>query len=155
MADNRIQTVLIGRSRALSRRYLIIAIGLFVATLGGMSLLEFIGQQNASIPIEVYWLMLATVLLMISVPAIQAYRNSGLLVSWVLGTAIPLALYLDLLPYHLGGGIGEPLGGGIGAPQGGVRAALLYGIPAGTLGFVLGTGVRQGWVWLRSRLDDV
>ena len=143
MADSRMQVVLLGRSRDLSGRYLVVALGLFGTTLGGMALLQFIDRQNASVPIEVYWLMLATTLLMVGVPAVQAYRNGGLLVSWVLGTAIPFALYADLLPYHLGGGIG--------APQGGVRAALLYGIPAGTLGFLLGTGVRRGWRWLRSR----
>lgn len=135
MVDERIRTLLFGRDSAHSIRYLALGVGLFVTTLGGMILQEFIEQQNASIPVEVYWLMLAIVLLMVGVPALQAYRNSGLLVSWVLGAAIPLALYIDLLPYHLGGGLG--------APQGGVGAALLYGIPAGTLGFVLGAGTRR------------
>lgn len=135
MVDERIRTLLLGRDSTQSIRYLALAVGLFVATLGLMTLQEFIDQQNASVPIEVYWQMVATVVLMIAVPAVQAYRNSGLLVSWVLGAAIPLALYVDLLPYHLGGGLG--------APQGGVGAALLYGVPAGTIGFALGAGARR------------
>lgn len=141
MVKNRIESVLIGQDRNISIRYLAVAVGLFIATLGGMIVKEFIEQQNASIPIEVYWLMFYVVLVMIGIPAVQAYRNSGLLVSWILGTAIPLALYVELLPYHLGGGLG--------APEGGVYAALLYGIPAGTIGFVLGTGVRRTLNWIR------
>lgn len=146
MIDNRIQTVLIGRRKPLSIRYLGVAIGLFVATAGALTLQEFVEQQNGSVPIEVYWLMGALIVLMTSIPALQAYQNSGLLVSWALSTAIPLGLYVNLLPYHLGSGIGTS--------RGGVGAALLYGIPAGTIGFVLGAGARRVKRWIRSRLGD-
>lgn len=146
MADSRIRTVLIGRNKPRSIRYLVVAVGLFVVAQGWLVFKHALVRRGGVIPIGTYQLMFYAVLVMIGIPAVQAYRNDGLLVSWVLGTAIPLGLYLKLLPHHLGGGLE--------APQGGVRAALTYGLPAGTIGFVLGAGTRRVWRWIRSRLRN-
>ena len=134
--------LLFGRSRTRSRRYLAGALGVFLATLGLMGLVGVVGSLGISIPISGFWLLWAVALVTVGLPAVQAYRNDGLLVSIVLGIPVPLAFYLVLTGFDL-----------IYPNEGllwGIGTALSFGAPAGLLGFVLGVGVRR----VRERLSE-
>ncbi|MFB6299477.1 MAG: hypothetical protein ABEH65_04380 [Halobacteriales archaeon] len=87
--------------------------------------------------IGVLW---AVVLIIVGAPTIQAYQNGGLLVSITLGLAVPLAFYLVFTAFNLAYPSEDLLWG--------IGAALQFGVPAGTIGFLLGMGLRQGRAWL-------
>ena len=134
--------LLFGRSRARSRRFLAAGLGLFVGTLGLMGLVGILTRIGLSIPVSGFWLLWTVAFVTVGLPAAQAYRNDGLLVSVVLGLPVPLAFYLVLTVFDLVYPSESLLWG--------VGTALSFGVPAGLLGFVLGAGARR----LRERLSE-
>jgi hypothetical protein len=134
--------LLFGRSRSRSRRYLAGGLGVFLATLGLMGLVGGLTRLGLSIPVSGFWLLWTVAFVTVGPPAIQAYRNDGLLVSVALGLPVPLAFYLVLTTFDLVYP-SETLLWGVGT-------ALSFGVPAGLLGFVLGAGARR----LRDRLSE-
>lgn len=143
MSDTSATSLLLGRDRARTRRYLGVALVTFVATLGAMGLVWVAGRLDASIPVDALWLLWAVALVAVGLPTLQAYRNDGLLVSVALGVAIPLAFYLVLTGFDLVYPTEDLLWG--------VGAALQFGVPAGALGFALGAGGRRFREWRRDR----
>lgn len=139
MSSELAKSFLLGRSRTRTKRYLGMAFGLFVLTLGVMGLVWVLSQQNLSVPIDLLWLLWAAAFIIVGAPAVQAYQNDGLLVSLALGLAIPLAFYLILTIFALVYPSEDVLWG--------LGAALQYGVPAGILGFVLGSGFRRFREW--------
>jgi hypothetical protein len=107
-----------------------------------MGLVWALSQQNISISLHGAWLLWVVALIVVGVPALQAYQNEGLFVSIALGLAIPLAFYLVLTTFKL-----------VYPSEGllwGLGKALQYGVLAGLLGFTLGIGFR----WLRKWTSD-
>jgi hypothetical protein len=134
--------LLFGRSRARSRRFLAAGLGLFVGILGLMGLVGILTRIGLSVPVSGFWLLWTVAFVTVGLPAVQAYRNDGLLVSVVLGLPVPLAFYLVLTAFDLVYPSEDLLWG--------VGAALSFGVPAGLLGFAVGVGARR----LRSRLTE-
>ena len=133
--------LLFGRCRTRSRWYLGASLGLFVGTLGVMGVVWVLGQLDLSVPVDGFWLVWSVAFVTVGVPAIQAYHNDGLLVSIALGLSLPLAFYLVLTTFDLVYPSEDLLWG--------VGTALLFGVPAGVLGFVVGAGARR----LRDQLS--
>ncbi|MFB6130277.1 MAG: hypothetical protein ABEJ28_05590 [Salinigranum sp.] len=133
--------LLLGRSPALARRYLAVAVGLFVATLGLLGLAWAVSRLGVSVPIGGAPLLWGVAVVGVGVPASHAYRNDGLLVSVALGVPVPLAFYLVLTAFDLVYPAEDVLWG--------VGTALQFGIPAGALGFLVGVAGRR----LRKRLS--
>lgn len=129
------RSLLLGRNRTRTRRYLSGAVGLFFGTLGVMGLAWLSSQQNVSIPINGALLLWTVALVAVGFPAVQAYQNDGLLVSIALGLAIPLAFYLVLTTFDLVYPSEDVLWG--------VGTALQFGVPAGVLGFLVGVASRR------------
>jgi hypothetical protein len=134
--------LLFGRNRSRSRRYLAVGLGLFLATLGLMGLVGGLTRLGLSIPVSGFWLLWTVAFVTVGPPAVQAYRNDGLLVSVALGLPVPLAFYLVLTTFDLVYPSEDLLWG--------IGTALSFGVPAGLLGFVLGAGARR----LRDRLSE-
>lgn len=107
-----------------------------------MGIVWFLSQRNISLSVDMLWVLWGVAIITVGFPAVQAYQNGGLLVSWALGTAIPLAFYIVLTEFNLVYPSEDLLWG--------LGAALGYGIPAGTLGFLLGTGARRVRGWRQS-----
>jgi hypothetical protein len=133
---------LFGRDRSRSGRYLGAGLGVFVAVLGLMGLVWAVSRMGFSIPVSGLWLLWTVAFVTVGLPAVQAYRNDGLLVSVVLGLPVPLAFYLVLTGFDLVYP-SESLVWGVGT-------AVSFGVPAGLLGFLLGSGARR----LRDRLSQ-
>jgi hypothetical protein len=133
--------LLFGRTRPRSRRCLAAGLGVFLATLALMGLVGGLTRAGLSIPVSGFWLVWTVAFVTVGLPAVQAYRNDGLLISVVLGLPVPLAFYLVLAGFDLVYP-SETLLWGIGT-------ALSFGVPAGLLGFLLGAGARR----LRDRLS--
>lgn len=129
------QSLFFGRDRACSRRYLGVAVGLFLGALGVLGLVWIVSQRGVSVPISGAWLLWTVALITVGAPAVQAYQNDGLLISIALGVAIPLAFYLVLTTFDLVYPSEDVLWG--------VGTALQFGIPAGILGFLIGVGSRR------------
>lgn len=139
-------SLLLGRSRARTRQYVVIAAGIFLGTLGLMALVWAASRQDVSVPISGAWALWIAAIITVGVPAVQAYQNDGLLVSLVVGLPIPLAFYLVLTLFDL-----------VYPSEGvlwGVGAALQFGITAGTLGFLLGVGSRRVREWRASERSE-
>lgn len=129
-----IETLLIGGDSEVRKWGLGGAVGMFVLGLGiwGVLWIEFV--IDISIPIDWGWFFSALAILSIAPAAVYGYQNDGLLDCWVLGTAIPIALYL-----------GPAVSGIAETDQTALWTlweALAYGILAGTIGFLLGVGAR-------------
>ena len=133
---------LFGRDRSRSRRYLVAGLGAFLATLGLMGLVGGVTRLGYSVPVSGFWLLWTAAFVAVGLPAVQAYRNGGLLVSVVLGLPVPLAFYLVLTGFDLVYPSESLLWG--------VGTALSFGIPAGLLGYLLGAGARR----LLDRLSE-
>lgn len=135
MERNRVEALLVGRDRNRSERFLLIAVGVFLFGLGLWGLLWLVNRFDASLPIDMAWFLWGFAAISVIPAAVHAYRNDGLVVCWVLGAALPLALYL------------VPTASNAMAPDEsvlwGIWAGLQFGIPAGTIGFVLGVGFRE------------
>lgn len=129
------RSLFLGRDRARSRRYLGVAVGLFLGALGVLGLVWIVSRRGVSVPISGAWLLWTVALLTVGAPAAQAYRNDGLLVSIALGVAIPLAFYLVLTTFDLVYPSEDVLWG--------VGTALQFGVPAGVLDFLIGVGSRR------------
>lgn len=129
------RSLLVGRNRRRTRRYLGVAVALFFGALGVLWLLRLASSRNVTVPLLGAVLLWAAALVVVGAPALQAYRNDGLLVSVALGTSVPLAFYLVLTAFDLVYP-SESVAWGVGA-------ALQFGVPAGTLGFLLGAGARR------------
>lgn len=135
--------MLLGRNRRRTRRYLVVAVGLFAGTLGLMTAVGVLDSGSLPTGIDGAWVVWGAALVAVGVPAVQAYQNGGLLASLVLGLPIPLAFYLALTAFDLVAPSESVLWG--------VWAALSFGVPAGLLGFLLGVGARR---IRRSRASD-
>jgi hypothetical protein len=129
------RSLLVGRDRRLTARYLGVAVLLFAGTLGVLGLLWLASRRDVTVPVAGAVLLWAAALVVVGAPAVQAYRNDALLVSVALGVSVPLAFYLVLTAFNLVYP-SESVAWGVGA-------ALQFGVPAGTLGFLLGAGSRR------------
>lgn len=122
--NNSIRRLLIGRNPDLTKRYLGIAILLF--PLG--YLLNYLPLRG------VFPLLVAIYLLLSLLPAIQAYQNDGLLLSWLLA-AVPIFTFI------LG------VRGGPASPENPILffagTALLFGAIPGVIGFLVGVGAKR------------
>lgn len=134
--------LLFGRHRSRSRRFLAVGLGVFLATLGLIGIVGGLTRLGLSIPVSGFWLLWTVTFVTVGLPAAQAYRNDGLLVSVLLGLPVPLAFYLVLAAFDLVYPSEDLLWG--------IGTALSFGVPAGLLGFVLGAGARR----LRDRLSE-
>jgi CDP-diglyceride synthetase len=132
-------SLLVGRSRARTIRYVVVAAGIFLGTLGLMGLVRVASRQGIPVPISGAWALWVAAIIAVGAPAVQAYQNDGLLVSLLVGLPIPLAFYLVLTTFNLVYPSEDVLWG--------IGAALQFGVPAGVLGFLLGIGGRR----LRNR----
>jgi hypothetical protein len=121
----------------------VVACGLFVGTLGVMGTLWSVSRQGVTLPVDGAWLLWTVAVVVVGGPAVQAYRNDGLLVSVTLGLAAPLAFYHLLTAFDLVSPSEDVLWG--------IETALQFGVPAGRLGFLIGSGARR----LRRRLPSV
>lgn len=124
MALERLQTALIGRNRGLSKRYL------------GVSLLLLLfGYLLNYLPVRDFFPLMVAIFILIGVlPAIQAYQNDGLLLSWLLASA-PLFTFISGVRY------------GPASPESPVLfaagTALAFGAIPGGVGFLIGAGARR------------
>lgn len=136
MVHARLVSLLLGRDRTLTVRYLLVATGLFILTLGLWGLVWVINTYDLMWPIRDLGLLVGVfAAVSIGTAAVQAYQNRGLLVSWALGSAIPLGLYI------------VPTASSVMPPDEtvlwGVWSGLVFGIPLGTLGFALGITIHR------------
>lgn len=129
------RALFLGQNRTRTKRYLGVAVSLFMTTIGIIGFVSVLSQYNISVRLSGFWLAWTIVLISIGTPAIQAYQNDGLFVSIALGLAIPLAFYLVLTAFNLVYPSEDILWG--------LGVALLYGVPAGILGFLLGAGLHR------------
>ena len=136
MAHARLVSFLLGRERTLTVRYLLVATGLFIFTLGLWGLVYVINTYDLIWPIRNLGLLVGVfAAVSIGSAAVQAYQNRGLLVSWALGSAIPLGLYI------------VPTASSVMPPDEtvlwGIWSGLMFGISLGTLGFALGVAIHR------------
>lgn len=124
MTLERLQATLMGRNKGLSKRYLGVTVLLFL-----------LGYLLNYLPVRDFFpLMIAIFVLMGVLPAIQAYQNDGLLLSWLLASA-PIFTFISGVRY------------GPASPENPVLyaagTALAFGAIPGGVGFLIGVGARR------------
>lgn len=125
---------LLGRNRKTSLRFLLIAVGLFIAFLIIFGISETI----------FYWVFTGYgffyfLVAFLGLAALNAYLNDGLVISFLLAYIPTLGLLLYNVGLFTDFGLPALLVGFIYAAV----AGLLYGLPPGVVGYLLGSGVRR------------
>lgn len=143
MRGDPVRGILFGRDPGQTRLQLAAAAGLFALGLGLHGLVWLLNRYATGWSVDgtlVFWILVAFT---IGPAAVAAYRNDGLLVCWVLGAALPVALFLvptassSMAP-------DEPLWWSL-------SSGLVYGIIAGSFGFAVGILTRRLRRVLRGR----
>lgn len=122
--DHATRSLLVGRRPDLTRRYLVFGLGVFIIWAGYL-----LSDWVVIVPL---WVL---ALILVGLPAVQAYQNDGLLVCVTLGLIMALGFYLPLTIFNLAYP-NEDLLWGLGA-------SLMFGVPTGVLGFGLGAGANR------------
>lgn len=125
------RSLLVGRRPDLTRRYLLVGVVVSIVWSGYL--------RSDVILVLPLWVL---GLIFVGLPAVQAYQNEGLLVSISLGLFMALGFYLPLTVFNLASPGPDLLGA--------VGSSLLFGVPAGLLGFSIGVGLDR----LRDHLND-
>ncbi|WP_380674716.1 hypothetical protein [Salinigranum sp. GCM10025319] len=146
MPRSRTASLLVGRNSALALRYLLVAVGLFVATIGLWGVLWGVTTAELTLtwPLRDFRVLVAIFAgVSVGSATVHAYTNRGLFVSWALGSAVPLGLYV------------VPTASGSMPPDEtvlwGIGSGLLFGIPLGTLGFLLGVVLHRAVLFRNAR----
>lgn len=138
MVWNRILGVLVGRDRTLTHRLSMLAFGIFLVTAGIAFVMRVTGIDAPLLWLTTGYNAIFLAILVTLLAGMSAYLNDGLLVSCALAFAPVFALFLNYVGV---GFIRKPTTMefiGLAAAFG-----LLYTVPLGTLGFLLGTGIRR------------
>lgn len=130
LMERQTRRLLVGRQPVLTRRYHLGGVGVFVVWAGYL-----ISDMILILPL---WVL---ALFFVGLPELQVYQNGGLLVSIVLGLCMALGVFLPLIVFNLAAPSEDPLWG--------LGASLIYGVPAGGLGFGMGAGANR----LRAHLQ--
>ncbi|WP_435155019.1 hypothetical protein [Haladaptatus sp. DFWS20] len=127
------QTILTGRNEQLTKRWGIVAVGLFLSSLVFFAAIK---ELDSPTILDVLWWEGYAVLLLVLI-VVQAYSNGGVAISWMLVFAPVVGVFLNY------GGIGLT-GSGPELPEliviaftGGIIAAAILG----TTGFAIGTTI--------------
>lgn len=127
-----IEGVIYGSNRRTSLRYLLVAGGLFVATI---TVLPIASNLEVPIPILDGSYPTITIFIVFSLATVQSYQNSGLPICIALTTVVPLGFFM-ILSFSSTAVPSVSIVWGIGS-------ALFFGVPLGTLGFLTGAGLRR------------
>ncbi len=134
MVSSRTVSLLVGRDRATSRRWLVLALVL----LCGVSLAFTAGFSWYRLPVSARAAAVVAAALVVFVAAVHGFRNDGLLVCLALGIAPATGLFVRI--------IGEGMSGPI-TPGRALVLGFLWGVcfgaPLGAVGFVLGAGAQR------------
>lgn len=134
MNRHRVKALLVGGDDHVTMLGCLGAVGVFVFGLSLWAILRVLTRLEATIPLDLPWAIGALALVCIVPAFVYAYHNEGLFVCLVMGSAVPLALYL------------VPTASPTMPPDEsvfwGLRAGLMFGLPAGAIGFLVGVGVR-------------
>lgn len=134
MLWTRVRSLLVGDGEAATRRGLLGAAAVFAFGLSLWVLLWAMNALDVVLPLDLVWLVGVLGVASVGPAAVFAYRHEGLLVCLALGSALPLAIYL------------VPTASPSMAPDEsvvwGLQSGLMVGLPAGTVGFLLGLGAR-------------
>lgn len=134
MLWTRVRSLLVGDGKAATRRGLLGAAAVFAFGLSLWVLLWAMNALDVVLPLDLVWLVGVLGVASVGPAAVFAYRHEGLLVCLALGSALPLAIYL------------VPTASPSMAPDEsvvwGLQSGLMVGLPAGTVGFLLGLGAR-------------
>lgn len=134
MHRHRVKALLIGGDGRVTKLGCLGAVGVFLFGLSLWGVLWVLTRLEATLPLALPWVIGALALLCIVPALVYAYHNEGLFVCLMLGSAIPLALYL------------VPTASPTMAPDEsvfwGFKGGLMFGLPAGAIGFLVGVGLR-------------
>lgn len=134
MELTRLRTLLVGHGRSAwwwGARW---TVGVFAFGLSLWTLLWVLVALDLVLPLDLVWLVGAVGVASVVPAALFAYRHEGLLLCLALGSALPVVLYL------------VPAASPSMPPDESVlwalQAGLMFGVPAGAIGFLLGVGAR-------------
>lgn len=137
MGITSVSNVLLGHSRTVSTRLVTFAIGLFVLLFGSATL---VGPNNG------VFLLIATgynalflAIVLVCLAGLCGYVRSGVLVACLLTFAPLFALFVS----GVGTGFATDPITPLRLLVAGTEGALLYGVPLGVVGFLLGAGIRR------------
>lgn len=133
--NRRFHALLVGKSRPVTVRFFVLAVAVLVLA-SGLQLAAEILQDSLGL-VQHYWI--AVVFLAGAGATANAYRNDGVLLSWLFGV-------FGILPFTLALGIADPLfvnPSPLEILTGAVRDASVFGIALGTIGYLLGIGLRR------------
>jgi hypothetical protein len=122
-----------GRDRTTARRLLMLAVGLFVM------LLVLLSIDSIFIWVFTEYKFLYILVALLGLAALNAYLNDGLVISCLLAY-IPT---VSLLVYNVGFATDPELPYLLVVFVSAATGGLLYGLPPGLLGYLLGAGVRR------------
>lgn len=134
MQWTRVRSLLVGDGEAATRRGLLGAAAVFAFGLSLWVLLWLLNALDVVLPLDLVWLVGVLGVASVGPAAVFAYRHEGLLVCLALGSALPLAIYL--VP------AASPSMPPDESVRWGLQSGLVFGLPAGTVGFLLGLGAR-------------